>query len=171
MPKRNLCRSYSALIIERETRLILTQPTADSKAPYTTAPNDKPMVKPQLTRPTNRPRDFFPISSRTRMTDRVIMPAPAMPVRTLPRMKMLKDLAMAVTMPPAAKKKAMGRDRLRGEKMVARRPTSGERAEVAMRYVVLNHIAFSYSFRSSAIALCAIVTPDMLDAVTRIRYK
>ena len=102
------------------------------------------------------------------MTVKVITPALPMPIKTLPVINTVKVCACEQTSEPSVRKKATGRTRLRGEKMVDNRPATGARDEVAMRYEEVNHMASSYASSSSAMMDWVMVMPDMLDAVSHL---
>jgi hypothetical protein len=76
-----------------------------TKAPATTAPKETPVVKPELTRPINKPLLFFPDNSSAKIKEMVMIPAPAVPLITLPTRKTVKSGACDVTMPPREKSK------------------------------------------------------------------
>lgn len=65
--------------------------------------------------------------------ERVRTPEPPTPTSTRPMMKTVKFLACAVTSAPTAKKKADVRTMAPGEKIMARRPTSGDMEAMVMR--------------------------------------
>lgn len=99
------------------------------------------MVNPAFTSPTKMPRFLFPTSSRTKITDNVMIPAPPVPVTILPKMSTQNERAKAVTTPPTAKHPPSGRTRFRGGKIVARRPINGASEAMLMRYEPVNHMA------------------------------
>jgi hypothetical protein len=95
----------------------LTHPILVTKAPATTAPKETPVVKPELTRQINKPLLFFPDNSSTKIKEMVMMPAPAVPLITLPTRKTVKSGACDVTMPPREKSKDATNIQLLGEKV------------------------------------------------------
>jgi hypothetical protein len=148
----------------------LTHPSTGKAAPKTTAPKLNPIVNPALTSPMKTPLLFLETSSRTRMMVRVITPALPIPIKTLPAINTLNVWAWEQTSDPSMMKNDTGRTRLRGEKMVDRRPATGAKDEVAMRYEDVNHMASSYAFSSSAMMDWVMVMPDMLEAVSHLSF-
>lgn len=122
-------------------RRIRTQPRTGNNAPYTTAPVATPVVKPEFTRPMNRPRRFFDVSSSVKIIQRLKTPAPPRPATARPAASVPKVVAREVSSDPIEKKSAIGSTSDRGENMVAKRPATGAREESGMRYAVVNHVA------------------------------
>lgn len=110
-----------------------THPTRGNNAPYTTAPEATPLVNPELTRPINRPRRFFEVSSSVNIMHRLSTPAPPSPAIARPAASGQNEVARDVTSEPIVKEIAMGSTRVRGEKMVARRPATGASEDSGMR--------------------------------------
>ena len=129
-PRTGISALRSAII--QSWSISLTHPVTFNKAPKITAPKETPVVKPVFKSPMKIPLLSFPVNSRTRMNEIVMIPDPPRPVIILPIKKVERSGAREVTMPPMANKNDENKTQLRGEKICASLAARGEVLDIAI---------------------------------------
>lgn len=144
---------------------ILTQPTLGSKAPAMTAPSERPTVMPVFANPMKRPRRFALTIWITTIVATIRIPAPPAPVKERPTKNQVKEFARDVISEPAQMSVVEKNMHMRGLKTCESRPISGARADMAIRYEEVNHVASSKESRSAAMDDWVVVRMEILAPV------
>jgi hypothetical protein len=144
-------------------------PMLDSSAPAITAPNETPVVIPELIKPMKNPLLSIGVYCTAIMVAVIKqLPAPA-PLTILPTRNCDRSNDSEVITVPKAIMTVEKANTALGENMEANFPTNGDTLDIATRYEEVNQVACSNASKSAAIWDCVVVMMDMFIADMDVR--